>query len=97
MSADSWQVCPNCEKLNEEKENKYWETVENSYGKIYPEEYEEKINNPPEFEIDETLAEYYEIGIDNSKMELFIRYSCFCNVCGFNYEYNTDIKINDTK
>lgn len=97
MSADSFQICPNCEKLNTDEENKYWEDVDKSYGEITKDQYKEKISNPPKFELDETLAEYYKIGIDNIKMELFIRFQAECYVCGFKYKYEKDIKIKKWK
>lgn len=91
MSADNWKKCPKCaDKLKVEIEHREKE-IKEKYGKITLEKYEKlkvelesrKAQLNPTFE-QSTLREDYEIYSED--YELYMKYSCSCEECGFSYK-----------
>ena len=78
MSADNWTDCPKCSK-------KLKEQIEQSYGKVSPEEYQKLLKLSSEYQDD--LGEYYQIYMDYLG-ELSISYRCSCRRCGFEFKFD---------
>lgn len=89
MSATNYAICTPCEvRWNEETERAKADVV-SQYGRVSRERYAEIVKRADEeFSASETLAEYYELWIDDD-MKFHVRYSCHCDKCGFAYEFKT--------
>jgi len=85
MGADNWGICPKCKKGREKYIAGLRKKADEQYGKIKPEEYLELLDHAKE-ELGSTLREDYEILTDEDG-EFYIKYSCNCSVCGFDYEF----------
>lgn len=95
MSADNWGVCPQCKKLNDEKNKKRILDVVKKYGKVPPDEFVQlsKEANKP-IMLEEHLREDYELGVgENGFFE--VSYRCSCDVCGFehSFEHTKQLKV----
>lgn len=77
MSADNWDVCPQCHANRVEKEV--------VYGEVSEEEYVASLNKKPEPE-KETLREDYSIGINEDGL-FFVEYKGRCEKCGFKHKF----------
>jgi hypothetical protein len=91
MSADNWTICPQCKKNAENNITKLQEKLKSSYGKISQTEYSNlldslKIEWETIDELEHTLREDWDLNM-NDDGEVYIKYSCSCTECGFNYEF----------
>jgi hypothetical protein len=91
MSADNWVVCPQCKKNVEKRLDNLEEKLKLSYGKVSQEEYSYLVDSLKEEtesidELDHTLREDWELNMDDDG-EVYIKYSCSCTKCGFNYKF----------
>ena len=87
MSADNWAICPKCKEKNDELNKKRILDTAKKYGKIPAEEYitlAKETSKP--IEIEETMREDYEIGVDEDGV-FNVDYFCSCAKCGFKYAY----------
>lgn len=90
MSADNWDRCPKCEANRAEAEEAARKKADKAYGKVPAGEYErlkQKIAEKSE-PLKATLAEYYELGIDEDVF--YAHYSARCKQCGF--EFKRDLR-----
>lgn len=86
MSADNWSICPKCRKNAVIEKEKQAAEVISSYGKIPREKWLElKCAADTQLDLDQTLREDYEIGIDENG-EFFVDYYASCN-CGFKFSF----------
>ena len=103
MSADNWEICPQCLWIAKNGKEADRKKVEEQYGKLSLQEWLElakSVNLGAEYvnaaaEVNEedyrTVSEYYEIGLDGTGSgTFFIRYNGDCRACDFRYEYNLD-------
>lgn len=93
MSAKNWQICPECERLAQQKSARALTKANASYGKVSAEEYRVlciKADAQPKLE--ETLREDYQQGIHNGQYS--VSYRGHCQECGFmfDYEYKCEAK-----
>ena len=79
MSADNWSICPKCKDEMGKK-------LEDSYGKISQDEYQQLLNKTAKYSNDRTLREDYSIFTDENGLFQII-YLCRCDRCGFKYTY----------
>jgi hypothetical protein len=91
MSADNWTVCPQCRKNVEKRIDKLEEKLKSSYGKVSQEEYSRMVDSLKEQmetinELDRTLREDWDLNMDDDG-EIYIKYSCSCIQCEFNYGF----------
>ena len=95
MSADQHEMCPRCHREMVQKENDYWEKLEDDYGKIPMGEYLSRQKNPPSFELNETLRVYRQIYIEAYRLAFVVYYNATCDVCkwSFQYEFEKEIEI----
>jgi len=82
MSADNWSVCPKCNKENVKK-------IQDSYGKIPPEEYLKLINETKGPYEKFTLREDYSIHTREDGTFRIV-YDCHCKKCGWGFEFNLE-------
>lgn len=90
MSASNWRICPKCEKEWVDPTIE----VKKMYGTIPLEEYEEAMrdakNSPP---LKKTLREDYEFYLRGFILHIY--YGCSCEECGFKFDLNKEINIEE--
>ena len=98
MSADSWTLCPKCEKKRMADLKILTEEVEWSYGKVDKDHYLKLVNKLSVAENyklgheEYTLREDYEVSIDEGG-EFYVDYRGSCAVCGFEFSYEYAEKL----
>jgi hypothetical protein len=106
MSADNWEICPQCLWIAKNGKAADRKKVEEQYGKLSLQEWLELVKNvtlgaeyvDASAEVNEedyrTVREYYEIGLDGyGGGTFFLNYSGSCDVCDFVYEFKVDNTI----
>lgn len=89
MSANSWGVCPQCVKNENDRIEAQIKDVQAHYGKVSEATYRKmlySIDSPTDSH-PRDLREDWEIFTDEDGT-LSIDYSCSCGVCGLNYRFN---------
>lgn len=87
MSADAWRICPQCLVEDQKKRIEAMETMEESYGKVSPEEWlKMKADLEKRSHLEETLREDYGIGTDEEG-HFYVSYEARCEVCGFQHSF----------
>jgi hypothetical protein len=87
MSADNWDICPNCLSILLSTREKMKNTAESAYGKVPQERYLQLIQKASEpVSLESTLQEDYKI-YTNDQAEFSITYSCSCSKCGFEHSF----------
>ena len=95
MSAAKWSICPKCKREADLDKIILKGRAEESYGKIPAEDYldlSKAANAPTRYE--STLREDYEIGTTEDG-EFYVTYSCYCETCGFVFEFERTEKVLD--
>jgi len=94
MSADSWSICPNCQKIREIKFKDEKLKLKENYGKISQDEwikqirlYELKTQGEDPYDMREDWEIYWKMG------KLNFRYSCSCEKCGFQISFTDEKEI----
>ena len=90
MSAESWATCPRCLELLNLEKDKVQDDVEEAYGKVSQEEYQEMVEKARKFKLTGpgvTLREDYWLGIDNDG-EFKIQYRGSCSQCNFLFNFS---------
>lgn len=87
MSADNWDMCPQCKVNAEVKQSQLLVEAGKAYGTVSPEEYIglAKVAALP-IQLEDTLREDYWQGM-NEDGRYSCSYRCSCSICGFSYEY----------
>jgi len=85
MSADNWAICPRCKTRAEKEYNEKAAVAGAMYGNAPPKEYMTAIAQLKPPRIEETLREYYELGIENDGV-FCVSYRAVC-ACGFEFSY----------
>jgi len=99
MSAENWRMCPVCRnKAIQEWEDRVAD-AQSKYGVIESNEFLELWasvqDSKPKYgcEVDETLREDYEIGVEDDRF--FVSYSSRCMTCGFEHKFKHDERVVD--
>lgn len=90
MSAQNWDVCQKCRKEFERKKVALRKRAENLFVNGTREEYDAAMSQSRQADASkppETLAEYYEIGI-NAAGVFELSYHAICHSCGFEFSFN---------
>ncbi len=97
MSADNWNLCPNCEIIENKRMEDKSKKLKAQYGKISQEEYTRKIlfSKEDNISLGKNLREDYEFHLEDGILEIV--YVCHCNKCGFKFEFSKDIDILEGK
>jgi hypothetical protein len=96
MSADNWTICPQCSKTYRSRAAAGKQALNDAYGKVSLEEYQNLQDNfhnvvKEEDDLEETLREDYQQGISQGTYSVF--YHASCTACGFDYEYEFEEEI----
>lgn len=91
MSAKTYGICPQCMKDAESKRDELIKDLEKNYGKWPRTKFIDKQRELKELDhattpYEETLAEYYDIGVEADGV-FRMRYNCNCDKCGFRFEH----------
>jgi hypothetical protein len=93
MSADNWSVCPKCKEIAQKEFDDLMLKAGESYGKVSPEEYLERIHSlPKEPTFEHTLREDYEFYLDDN-FDLLISYQAHCGKCNFKFTFRKELNI----
>ena len=93
MSPRAWGTCPACEKEARETKETEKKELAKQYGKIPPEEYIQRrteVDKP--IEVEETLRENYELGVDMD-FKFTAYYRCHCENCGFEFKFEHEQEV----
>lgn len=85
MSANNWAICPNCNRVAQNKDAAQKEEIDNVYGTVSKEAFLNVVANQKPTVIGCTLREDYEIGIYDGVF--FVSYRGYCTQCGFEKEF----------
>lgn len=86
MSANNWQVCPQCERRRSAEQAALVVRAQEAYGRVSAAEYKRLVDaacNLPALE--ETLREDWEIGVSGAVFD--VGYRCYCEACGFEFRF----------
>lgn len=91
MSAREYVNCPRCRELRKQLREQRFAEANAAYGKLSQLEFEEmlraaNLTNP----ILGTLGEYHEWEF-TSTGKWWMRYSCACSDCGFEFSHNAEV------
>ena len=93
MSADNWDICPRCKVAVDKAATHKRLAASRAYGKVAVDEWmtlQAEASKPSELE--QTLREYYEIGVDQNG-EFYVSYRAACKPCGFQFTYKHTEKV----
>ena len=88
MSADNYTICPQCHADKQQKQRELEGILNSPYINVPIEEFkaiQDEIKNSNLEPLQDTLKEYYTIGIKNGKF--IVNYGCVCQVCGFEFVF----------
>ena len=94
MSAYNWTKCPRCADKGPKAKSNALEYAESRYGKIPAEDYVGLLTAAkamPDDVAEDTLREYYGIGVYEGQFE--IDYKCSCTRCGFTFRHSFKQKL----
>lgn len=98
MGADNWSVCPKCKLIGLKRQKTAIDKARDSYGKVSPVKYEVLLyKSRMPIEEEETLAEYYDLGITDvteHPEQFYVSYKASCDKCGFKYCFIHEERIN---
>ena len=95
MSADAWQICPQCLVLSQKKQAQKVKILNETYGKVSSEKWlkmKDEADNTGIKPSDETLREDYEIGTDKSG-KFYVSYAAHCSACGFRHSFKHEERL----
>jgi hypothetical protein len=91
MSANNWTDCPKCKRRRDVEAKAAMKKATDSYGKVSAEKYEANMRRALSIqgaELENSLREDYEIGIDSAGGFLVsYRGSCTADGCDFSFSY----------
>lgn len=95
MSADRWSVCPRCVKVAEAKREAAFKKAKEAYGKVDADKYLEMLRKAEGIETDprrmtRSLREDYGQGLSGGVYQ--VSYRCYCNECGWSWEYEQQVE-----
>ena len=86
MSASNWRECPKCRMKAERAQRIRLEKAAKNYGKIPQEDWiHQQKHAETEIELDQTLREDYQLGIQD--IMFLVSYSASCEKCDFEFKY----------
>lgn len=88
MSADNWAQCPVCVKKSEDFKISEEKRVNESYGKVSREEYQQSVADLYQLKksvVGDRMREDYEISSEEGF--LFINYKASCKDCEFKHSF----------
>ncbi len=95
MGANNWGICPKCKLIGLKRQQQLHNDVENAYGKVSSKEYRKLFDKSNvKVKEEETLAEYYELGMYNIDEHFYVSYKASCDKCGFKYRFTCQKEIN---
>lgn len=98
MSADRWSICPKCTERREQKIAKLHSDVEDSYGKVTIEEWDNlraRVRKLEDSDKEDTLCEDFDTRI-NEEWIFSVSYKAGCSECGFTYAFSTEIDTRES-
>lgn len=96
MSANNWSVCPKCKANEERRQKTATEWAAKKYGVVTPAEYMAMLEDAKPRELEETMREDYEIGVDDDG-EFFVDYAATCQHGGCNFMFRFKHRQDATK
>ena len=94
MSARQYSECPKCEKLEAQRQQEAKAAADKAYGKVKPDRYGQLVLEALPRKLDDTLAEYFELGIEPGDV-FKMHYSCGCQVCGFEFRADWECPVKE--
>ena len=94
MSARQYSECPKCEKLEAQRQQEATAAADDAFGKTTIAKYDELRKEALPRKLDNTLAEYFELGIEPGDV-FKMHYSCGCDVCGFEFQTGWECPVRE--
>lgn len=85
MSANNYRICPKCQAAEASRCEAARVKADKAYGVVTPAEFDALRAEAVPRELEETLAEYYELGIRRGQFS--VNYSAGCQTCGFRFKF----------
>lgn len=96
MSADNWAACPRCTQLAEARRQRAETKASVSYGKVPAAEWLKlRRRGEKRRDLEDTLREDYQVGINTETGGFFVTYSATCTACAFSFRYEHEQKAED--